>query len=158
VKQNLEQNEQRYYWPAVPTGLTNIQDIEELLKRHGIYSHERLSSAKAPPWKPLITFPHEKQQSLRNRQTGFAYDPYIRQIWDHAASLLAAATEVTVVGYSFNAIDSRHMVSELLSKADGCQKIVVQNPDVATVEPNLQSYAQLEGRVQFVPSLFGAKS
>jgi len=129
-----------------------------LLKKHGIYSHDTLNRLRAFPWEPLITFPHEKQRSLKNRQTGFPYDPYIRQIWDHAASLLGTATEVKVIGYSFSAIDSRHMVNELLSKATQCQKIVIQNPDVSTVEANLQSYAQLRRRIEFIPSLFGEDS
>jgi len=155
VKKNSDRSEQRYYWPAVPTRLTNIQEIEDLLKKHGVYSHDTLNRLKALPWEPLITFPHEKQRSLKNRQTGFPYDPYIRQIWDHAASLLATATEVRIIGYSFSAIDSRHMVNELLSKAAQCQQIVVQNPDVSTVKENVASYEQMKGRLEFDSSLFG---
>jgi hypothetical protein len=102
-------------------------------------------------------FPHEKQRSLRQGQTSFPYDPYIRQIWNHATRLLATTKEVTVIGYSFSAIDSRHMVSELLNKAAQCQKLVIQNPDVPAVKAELQSYELLRGRIEieFVPTRFG---
>jgi hypothetical protein len=155
VKKNLEQGEQRYYWPTAPAQPTDIREIEDLLKKHEVYSRDTLNKLKAFPWEPLITFPHEKQRSLENRQTGFPYDPYIRQIWDHAASLLAAATEVKVIGYSFSAIDSRHMVSELLSKATQCHRIIIQNPAVETVKANLASYTQIRERLEFDSSLFG---
>jgi hypothetical protein len=157
VKNNLEQPELLSYW-HVPVRSTGLQEIEDLLKKHGVYSWETLNRPNAPinlPWKTLITFPHEKQHSLKNRQTGRSYDPYIRQIWDHAASLLAAATEVKVIGYSFSAIDSRHMVNELLSKATQCHRIVIQNPAVETVKANLASYAQIRERLEFDSSLFG---
>jgi hypothetical protein len=135
-----------------------MHETEDLLRKHGVYSYDTLNRLKASPWEPLITFPHEKQRSLESSRTGFPYDPYIRQVWDHAAQLLAAATDVEVIGYSFSAIDSRHMVNELLLRATHAEKIVVRNPDIATVEANLRSYAQLRGRVQLLPSRFGEDS
>jgi hypothetical protein len=157
VKKNIEQSEHRSYW-HVPARSNGLQEIENLLEKNGVYSWETLNRTNAPinlPWEPLIMFPHEKQRSLENRQTGFPYDPYIRQIWDHAASLLATATEVKVIGYSFSAIDSRHMINELLSKATQCHRFVIQNPAVESVKANLASYAQIRERLEFDSSLFG---
>lgn len=158
AKRDLTRPEQRYYWPAAPTRPTALQEIEDLLKKYGVYSWETLNRPNAPktlPWEKLITFPHEKRRSLENRQAGFSYNPYICQIWDYAASLLASATKVKVIGYSFSAIDSRHMVEALLSKATQCKKIVIQNPDVQNVRAALASYAQLDGRLEFDESSFG---
>ena len=129
-----------------------------MLKKHGAYSSETLNrpnAAKSLPWEALITFPHEKQRALANREHGFSYNPYICQVWDHAAGLLASATEVKVIGYSFSVIDSRHMVETLLSKATQCEKVVIQNPDVENVSVALKSYKQLDGRLEFDASPFG---
>lgn len=157
VKKNLHQTEQRYYWPTAPTNSVNLQEIEDLLKRNGAYSSETLSrpNGAAFPWEALITFPHEKQRSLENRQFGFSYNPYICAVWDHAASLLASATQVKVIGYSFSAIDNRHMVNQLLDKATQCQKIIIQNPAEKDVRAALSSYEQLGGRLDFKQFSFG---
>lgn len=158
AKNDLLRPEDRYYWPAAPTRSVALQAIEDLLKKHGVYSWETLNRPNAQitlPWETLITFPHEKQRSLENRQAGFSYNPYICRVWDHAAGLLASATKVKVIGYSFSAIDSRHMIETLLSKATQCEKIVIQNPDVQNVKAALASYAQLNGRLEFDASSFG---
>jgi hypothetical protein len=100
VRKNLEQPVQRYYWPPTPPH-QSLQQIEEMLKKQGVHSSDTLNKPNAPiafPWESLITFPHEKQRSLENRQFGFSYNPYICAVWDHAASLLASATQVKVIG------------------------------------------------------------
>jgi hypothetical protein len=157
VKKNLHQTEQRYYWPPAPTNSVNLQGSEDLLKKNGIYSSETLNNPNgaAFPWEALITLPHEKQCSLENRRFGFSYNPYICAVWDHAANLLVAATEVKIIGYSFSAIDSRHMVETLLNRATQCEKIVIQNPAVKNVRAALASCAQLNGRLKFDVSSFG---
>lgn len=157
VKRNLEQTKQPYHWPTIPTQSASIQEIENLLAKNGVHSSDAFKKPNAIviPWESLIVFPHEKQRSLENRQFGFPYNPYICQVWDHAASLLASATEVKVIGYSFSAIDSRHMVETLLSKATQCEKIVIQNPAVQNVRAALASYTQLTGRLEFETSMFG---
>jgi hypothetical protein len=151
VKRNLEQTKQPYHWPTIPTQSASIQEIENLLAKNGVHSSDAFKKPNAivVPWESLIVFPHEKQRSLENRQFGFPYNPYICQIWDHAASLLAAATEIKIIGYSFSAIDSRHMVNELLNKATQCQKIIIQNPAEQAVRAALASYRQLDGRLEF---------
>jgi len=69
----------------------------------------------------------------------------------HAASVVAHATEVRVIGYSFNPIDSRHMVTNLLTKAT-CEKIVIQNR--VDVRKSLESYKELGRRLDFDPTPF----
>ena len=141
-----------------PTQPTNIQEIENLLAKNGVHSSDTLNKPNAPiafPWESLIVFPHEKQRSLENRQAGFSYNSYVCQVWDHAAGLLASATEIRIIGYSFSAIDSRHMVETLLNKATQCKKIVIQNPAVQNVRAALASYTQLNGRLEFDASPFG---
>jgi hypothetical protein len=145
VKKSRDERDRRLYWPTVPTEPINLQDIEAILaKREGIFA-----------WEPLITFPHEKHVATESDSTNFAHDPYIRRIWNQAAGLLETATDVRVIGYSFSAIDSRHMVQNLLTKAARCEKIIIQNPDVTAVKANLRSYKQLAGRLEFDSSPFG---
>jgi hypothetical protein len=65
---------------------------------------------------------------------------------------VANATEVRVIGYSFNPIDSRHMVNQLLSKAT-CEKVVIQNK--VDVRRNLESYRQFKDRLHHDSTPFG---
>ncbi len=125
-------DELRRYWPCIPCDAsTDLPGIERFLEQRG-------------KWEPLIAFPHEKQRFLSRKTGGFHQAPYIQKIWKHAAAVLSNATDVRVIGYSFSAIDSRHLVNELLSKATQCKKIVVQIPKeaIATVRANLKSYTQ----------------
>jgi hypothetical protein len=158
VKRNLEHTKQPYYCPVPPTQPASIQEVENLLTKNGVHSADAFNKPNAHitfPWESLIVFPHEKQGSLADRQISFSHHKYIWQVWDHAASLLASATEVKVIGYSFSAIDSRHIVETLLNKATQCKKIVIQNPAVQNVRAALVSYTQLNGRLEFDASLFG---
>ena len=78
---------------------------------------------------PLIVFPFEKDRA-RSGGTSFPFDNYLRAIWGHrmqpgtAEKLLSEATQVWVIGYSFDPNDRKAMM-ELLRKSD-CD-IVVQN-------------------------------
>jgi hypothetical protein len=65
--------------------------------------------------------------------------------------VVANASEVRVIGYSFSPIDSRHMVNQLLSRAT-CEKIVIQNK--VDVRRNLESYRQFKDRFEFDPTTF----
>ena len=101
----------------------------------------------------MIAFPHERQLSRQydkdhDKSSDYPWAPHIDTVWEHAAKLLETATEVRVIGYSFNPIDSRYVVKELLSKAK-CDKIVIQNKDVEAVKNSLASYKILRGRLEF---------
>jgi hypothetical protein len=107
-------------------------------------------------WEPLIAFPGERQNSqdyfaTRGQSSDYAWAPYIDSVWEHAAKLVAIATQIRVIGYSFNQIDSRPMVERLLNKAT-CEKIMIQNRD--DVRENLEGYKELRGRLDFDPTPF----
>jgi len=107
-------------------------------------------------WEPLLAFPHERQGSRkylkdRGESSDYIWAPYVDNVWEHAAGVVREATDIRVIGYSFNRIDSRYMVEELLEKAK-CEKIVVQNK--VDVRGNLESYRQFDGRLEFDPTPF----
>jgi hypothetical protein len=95
------------FWPANP--------------KSSLYPSERRE--------PLIVFPFEKDRA-RSGGTSFLFDNYIRAIWGHdmqpgsAEKLMSEATQVWVIGYSFDPNDRKAMM-KLLRKSD-CD-IVVQN-------------------------------
>jgi hypothetical protein len=128
-----------------------LRDIEDLAAKAHIY-HE---------WKSLIAFPHERQRWRELSQAGKSSSghhsaPYIDAVWNHAGCLLAEATEVKVIGYSFDPNDSRYMVEELLSKVPASVKIVIKNKKEAEADVmrNVEGYKALRGRVNFVSSAF----
>lgn len=138
---------ERCYWPTSPVQALSAEEIEKTIPKEcgGPFG-----------WEPLLAFPHERQESqehfsYKGESSGYAWAPYIDAVWQHAAGVMANATEVRVIGYSFNPIDSRHMVNQLLSKAT-CQKIVIQ--DKVDVRRNLESYRQFKDRLEFDPTPF----
>jgi hypothetical protein len=138
---------ERCYWPASPVQALSVEEIETTIPKEcgGPFG-----------WEPLLAFPHERQESqehfsYKGESSGRDWAPYIDAVWQHAASVVANATEVRVIGYSFNPIDSRHMVNHLLSKAT-CEKIVIQNK--VDVRRNLESYRQFKDRLEFDPTPF----
>ena len=137
----------RRYRPSVPLKAMSFETIEKSIPK---------KCGGRFDWEPLLAFPHQRQESqelfnTRGESSGYTWAPYIDAVWQHAATLVATATEVRVIGYSFNPIDSRYMVNELLSKAT-CEKIVIQNK--VDVRNNLASYKKLRGRLDFDPSPF----
>jgi hypothetical protein len=138
---------ERWYCPAFPVQGLSVEQIEKTIPREcgGPFG-----------WEPLLAFPHERQESqeyfnYKGESSGCDWAPYIDAVWQQAASVVANATEVSVIGYSFNPIDSRHMVNQLLSKAT-CEKIVIQNK--VDVRRNLESYRQFKDRLEFDPTPF----
>jgi hypothetical protein len=140
--------EARRYWPTIPVRGLSVEQIEKSIPKEcgGPFG-----------WEPLLAFPHERQESqklfsYKGESSGYDWAPYIDAVWQHAASVVANATKVRVIGYSFNPIDSRHMVNQLLSKAT-CKKIVIQNK--VDVRRNLEGYQQIEDRLDYDPTPFG---
>jgi hypothetical protein len=139
--------EARKYWFSDPQKAMTLDEIEKSIsKQRDAYFG----------WQPLIAFPYERQKSRQHfrdkrKSSGYKWAPYIDLVWESAATLIAAATEVRVVGYSFHPIDSRPMVDELLTQAK-CEKIVIQN--TTDVRANLESYKVLRGRLDYDPTPF----
>ncbi len=134
----------RQYSLSVPAGAMSLVEIEKSIPKE----RDPLSGPE-----PLIAFPHERQGSQnylkgQGKSSDYLWAPYIDSVWKHAAALVADATEIKVIGYSFNPIDSRYMVAELLGKAE-CEKITIQNKDAEAVRNNLASYTQLRDRLEF---------
>ena len=151
VKKEQYSGLERLYWPAAPQIPVALKDIEASAAK----AHDYLE------WKPLIAFPHERQSSREFYQAnkssaGYYWAPYIDAVWNHASDLLAKATEVKVIGYSFDPNDSRYMVEELLSKVPTTVKIVIKNKKEAEakVMGNVEGYKVLRGRAKFDPSTF----
>lgn len=136
-------NNRRYHFP-LPLKPINLDEIENSIPKERDVAYG---------WESLIVFPHERKFSQdflkeRGESSGYPWAQYIDTIWNYAAALLEAATEVRVIGYSFNPIDSRHVVNELFSKVK-CEKIIIQNKDIEAVKKNLASYKILRGRLEF---------
>jgi len=132
-------DELRHYWPRNPNKASvNLHEFEEFLRKQ---------------WEPLIAFPHEKQRAVK-RQTDFLADRYLEKTEAHAVSVLANATEVKIIGYSFAQIDGSHVVNNLLNKVPEDAKIIVRNTDITTVKSRLEEYPTLRKRVEFDPTPF----
>ena len=135
---NRERDELRRYWPARPSDQDDLRGIEQRLKDN---------QNQSQPWEPMIAFPHEKQRAIKAK-TEFLADRYLEKIETHAATVLAAATEVKIIGYSFAPIDSRHVINNLLNKIPPDSRIIIQNTDVTAVRSRLEAYPNMRDRVQ----------
>lgn len=75
---------------------------------------------------PLIVFPFEKDFIVSGREHAFSFGKYIDQVWNHAAEAIRFASEIWVIGYSFDPTDSMHLISRM-KQAKACSRIVIQN-------------------------------
>lgn len=75
---------------------------------------------------PLIVFPFEKDIVRSGSQNQLAFREYISAVWEQAEQLIASATEIRFIGYSFHPMDHGSVIS-LLKKARCCSKLVIQN-------------------------------
>jgi len=138
----------KLYSPSVPVKAPSLAEIEGSIPRE----RDPLSGPE-----PLTVFPHEQKgsqdyRSAQGKSSDYLWAPYNDTVWRHAASLVANATEVRVIGYSFHPVGSRHMVKQLLSKAT-CERIVIQNK--VDVRRNLENYGELKGRLDYDRTPFG---
>jgi hypothetical protein len=74
---------------------------------------------------PLLVFPFEKQH-IQTGGSHFYYKKYITAVWNKAKNLIAQASEIRIVGYSFQAID-RGSIIGLLANAINCKRGLIQN-------------------------------
>ena len=76
---------------------------------------------------PLLYFPFQRHFIVSN-DSGFAFHNYAGAVWNRAKQLVANATEIRVIGYSFSGIDRVEML-EMLETARNCRRLVIQGPD-----------------------------
>ena len=77
---------------------------------------------------PMIVFPFEKDFVRKNPGNKFDFRAYINTAWDHAAKVIQEATEIWVIGYSFDPTDCKYLI-DLLREARNCGSLVIQNPN-----------------------------
>jgi hypothetical protein len=75
---------------------------------------------------PLIAFPFEKDFVRSGQQNRLPFRAYIESVWKRAEQIVASATEIRFIGYSFHEMDHQSVIG-LLKRAGLCQKIVIQN-------------------------------
>ena len=76
------------------------------------------------PW-PLLVFPVEKHH-VQSGGRHIYYEQYLQNVWKKAETLISMASEIFIIGYSFQAIDRNSLV-HLLGKAENCERGVIQN-------------------------------
>ena len=79
----------------------------------------------------ILYFPFHRQFILSS-QSGFAFDKYVRGVWTRAYELIANATEIRVIGYSFAGID-RGPVLDMIETASDCRRLIIQGPDAERI-------------------------
>ena len=80
---------------------------------------------------PFIVFPFEKDFVRSGSQNQLAFREYISAVWQQAEHVIASATEIRFIGYSFHSMDHAAVIG-LLKKAQSRSKLVIQNrPDEA---------------------------
>jgi len=75
---------------------------------------------------PMIIFPYEKDFVVSGKESKLPFRDYIKRVWDHASYVLRQASEVWIIGYSFDATDCMYLVDRL-RQAEKCERIIIQN-------------------------------
>lgn len=75
---------------------------------------------------PLIAFPYEKDYIVTGRSNKLPFRDYIERVWTHATNVLQQASEIWVIGYSFDPTDCTYLIDRL-RQAKNCKRIVIQN-------------------------------
>ena len=102
---------------------------------------------------PLLYFPYERQFIVSN-DSGFAFHNYVRAVWDRAQQLIANASEIRVIGYSFSGID-RGPILDLLAGARNCRRLVIQSPEADEISSRIKlDRPQFEKAILSAPMLF----
>jgi hypothetical protein len=104
---------------------------------------------------PLIIFPFEKYFVFSNRSNRLPFRQYIEAVWKQAEAIVASATELRFIGYSFHPMDC-DSVNRLLKAASRCRRILIQNrPDVATrIRDTLRNVNGLQSEIVVHPHDF----
>jgi hypothetical protein len=81
---------------------------------------------QAFPPEPMIVFPYEKDYVVSGRDNKLSFRDYIAKVWAHTSHVLQEATEIRVIGYSFDPTDCNYLI-ERIRQAANCRRIVIQN-------------------------------
>lgn len=76
---------------------------------------------------PLIAFPYEKDYILKRKENELAFRDYIEIIWSHAKIVVAQASEIWIIGYSFDPTDCGYLIDLLKGVGKSCDRIVIRN-------------------------------
>lgn len=76
---------------------------------------------------PLIAFPYEKDYILQGKDNALAFRSYIETVWAHAKTVLTEASEIWIIGYSFDPTDCGYLIALLKGIGKNCERIVIQN-------------------------------
>ena len=75
---------------------------------------------------PLLVFPFEKDFVRSGSPNQLAFREYIAAVWQQAEQVVASASEIWFVGYSFTMMN-RSAAIGLLAHAKRCRRLVIQN-------------------------------
>ncbi len=105
---------------------------------------------------PLIIFPWEKHFIQSQRKNSFPARDYIIPVWKHAAKVIAEASEIRVIGYSFHHIDAHSLIA-MLANAVNCKRLIIQNleGECARIETMLRvEYPEVRAEIDRYPLRF----
>ena len=74
----------------------------------------------------MIAFPYEKEFIVSGRENKLPFRNYIEKVWQHATGVLQEASELWVIGYSFDPTDAAYLI-ECIRQARTCRRIIIQN-------------------------------
>lgn len=118
-----EEHGQPRYYPNLD-GAKPGEKIELNDERFFAKSANPLPQDRDP--EPLIVFPFEKDFVRSGSPNRLAFREYITAVWEQAEHVVAPASEIWFIGYSFAMMD-RTAVVGLLAHAKQCKRLVIQN-------------------------------
>jgi hypothetical protein len=84
-------------------------------------------------------------------------DKYLRGVWARVHELIASATEIHVIGYSFAGID-RGPILDMIETASDCRRLIIQVPDAERICARLRlDRPRLRDLIEAAVQSFGAR-
>ena len=90
------------------------------------FAHENPQSPLPTDFQPLIVFPFEKDFIRSGADNQLPFRNYIESVWQQAERVVASASHIRFIGYSFHPMDHGSVIN-LLKKAEDCPKIIIQD-------------------------------
>jgi hypothetical protein len=111
-------------WGQQVSHLRNVASWSEEKITDGLFFPTNPSAQAATG--PMIVFPYEKDFVVSGRDNKLPFRDYIGKVWAHATFVLKEASEIWIIGYSFDPTDCEYLI-ERIKGAEKCGRIVVQN-------------------------------